>query len=183
MFPLRNLAHKELISRQWVIGKQWNWLLHPSEEYLWGLLSDVFLYCVIVNGTRTISLKIFPSQFQWKFPFFLIQILMKRSIQNFADGGPAMLSWHVQRFVNQGMNCSKANFVEFELWVKNCWWNGPLILSIPTLTHWGRDNMAAIFQTIFSNTFSWMITYKFWLQFHWSLFLRVQSTIFQHWLR
>ena len=25
--------------------------------------------------------------------------------------------------------------------------------------------------------------YKFWLKFHWSLFLRVQLTIFQHWFR
>ena len=26
----------------------------------------------------------------------------------------------------------------------------------PNLTHWGRDKMAAIFQTTFSNAFSWM---------------------------
>ena len=36
--------------------------------------------------------------------------------------------------------------------------------------------MAAIFQTTFSNGFSW-------LTFHWSLFLRVKLTIFQHWFR
>ena len=51
------------------------------------------------------------------------------------------------------------------------------------LTHWGRDKMAAIFQTIFSNAFSWMKMYKFRLRFHWSLFPRVQLTIFQHWFR
>ena len=43
--------------------------------------------------------------------------------------------------------------------------------------------MAAIFQTTYSNTFSWMKLYEFLLEFHWSLFLRVQSTIFQHWFR
>ena len=48
------------------------------------------------------------------------------------------------------------------------------------LTHWGRDKMAAIFQTIFSNTFSWMKMYEFLLRFHWSLFLSVQLTIFHH---
>ena len=52
-----------------------------------------------------------------------------------------------------------------------------------TLTHWGRDKMAAIFQTTFWNAFSWMKMYEFQLKFHWSLFLRVQLTIFQHWFR
>ena len=41
---------------------------------------------------------------------------------------------------------------------------------IVCLTHWGRDKMADIFQT-FSNAFSWMKMYTFWLKFHRSLFL------------
>ena len=51
------------------------------------------------------------------------------------------------------------------------------------LTHWGWDKMANIFQTTFSNAFSWMKTYEFLLKFHWSLFLRVQLTKFQQWFR
>ena len=51
------------------------------------------------------------------------------------------------------------------------------------LTHWGRAKMADIFQTTFSNVFSWMKMYEFRLKFHWSLFLRVQLTTFQHWFR
>ena len=51
------------------------------------------------------------------------------------------------------------------------------------LTHWGREKMAAIFQTTFSSAFSWMKMFKFRLKFHWSLFPRVQLTIFQHWFR
>ena len=51
------------------------------------------------------------------------------------------------------------------------------------LSHWGRDKMAAIFQTTFWNGFSWMKMYKFRLKFHWNLFLWVQLTIFQHWFR
>ena len=47
-------------------------------------------------------------------------------------------------------------------------------------THWGRDKMAAIFQKIFSNAFSWMKIYDFRLLYHWSLFLGVELTIFQH---
>ena len=38
--------------------------------------------------------------------------------------------------------------------------------------------------TTFSNTFSWMniYIYEFRSRFHWSLFLRFQLTIYQHWL-
>ena len=64
--------------------------------------------------------------------------------------------------------------------------NTGLSLIIPSetyLTHWGRDEMDAISQTTFSNVFSWMKSFEFRLKFHWSLFLRVQLTIFQHWFR
>ena len=39
------------------------------------------------------------------------------------------------------------------------------------------DKMGIILQTIFSYVFSWMKSFVFWLNFHWSLFLRVQLTI------
>ena len=51
------------------------------------------------------------------------------------------------------------------------------------LTHWGRDEIDVISQTILSNAFSWMKMNKFRLRFYWSLFPGVQSTIFQHWFR
>ena len=51
------------------------------------------------------------------------------------------------------------------------------------LTHWGWDKIDAISQTTFSSTFSWMKMFEFRLKFHWSLFLRVELTIFQHWFR
>ena len=60
---------------------------------------------------------------------------------------------------------------------------GILITRTCILTHWGRDKMAAIFQTTFSNGFSWTKMYEFRLTFHWSLFLGVQITIFQRWFR
>ena len=44
------------------------------------------------------------------------------------------------------------------------------------LTDWGRDKMAVIFQTKFSNAFLIQM-HKCRLRFHWSLFLRVQLTI------
>ena len=49
--------------------------------------------------------------------------------------------------------------------------------AITTLTHWGQDKIAAISQTTFSDPFSGMKMYKFWLTFHWSLFPRIQLTI------
>ena len=51
------------------------------------------------------------------------------------------------------------------------------------LTHWGRDKMAAISLTKLSIAFSWIKMLEFRLNFHWSLFLTVQLTIFQHWFR
>ena len=40
------------------------------------------------------------------------------------------------------------------------------------LTHWGLNKLAAIFQTTFSNAFSWMKMYEFRLRFHWGMFPR-----------
>ena len=38
--------------------------------------------------------------------------------------------------------------------------------SVGVLTHLGQEKMAAIYQTAFSNAFSWMKIYEFWLRFH-----------------
>ena len=43
------------------------------------------------------------------------------------------------------------------------------------------DKMATISQTAFANTFSWMKLHEFRLRFHWTLLLRFDCTIFQHW--
>ena len=45
------------------------------------------------------------------------------------------------------------------------------------------DKMASISQTTLSIASYWMKIFEFRLKFHWSLFLRVQLTIRQHWLR
>ena len=51
-------------------------------------------------------------------------------------------------------------------------------LTIYKLTDWGRDKMADIFQTTFSNAFSLLKMWQFRLRFHWSVFPRVKLTIF-----
>ena len=61
--------------------------------------------------------------------------------------------------------------------------NSYISVAARNLTHWGRDQIDAISQTTFSNAFSWMKMYEFRLRFHWSLFPRVQLTIFQLWFR
>ena len=55
------------------------------------------------------------------------------------------------------------------------------LLMVYWLTCLSLDKMAAISQTTHSNAFSWMKNFVFWCEFHWSLFLRVQLTINQHW--
>ena len=43
--------------------------------------------------------------------------------------------------------------------------------------------MAAISQTTYPKAFSWMKSFIFWFEFHWSLFLRIQLTMCEHWFR
>ena len=59
-------------------------------------------------------------------------------------------------------------------------WASPAVDFINTLRPWQMD---AISQTPFSNAFSWMKMFEFRLKVHWSLFPRVQLTIFQQWFR
>ena len=51
------------------------------------------------------------------------------------------------------------------LWVKFL----PFCSGCIVLTHLPLDKMAAIWQTIFSDVFSWMKSFVFWLKSHWSL--------------
>ena len=62
-------------------------------------------------------------------------------------------------------------------------WQANDTLIMIELTNWGWDKMATVSKTTFSNAFSWMKMYEFWLKSHWSLFLNVQLTILQHWFR
>ena len=71
---------------------------------------------------------------------------------------------------------------EFSSWV-TAMIQSILWRTIWTLTHLPLNKMATISQMIFSDAFWWMKNFVFWLKFHWSLFLRVQLTINQHWFR
>ena len=79
-------------------------------------------------------------------------------------------SLSVTCFTSCRRNMVRGNGFKFKFFIASAW----------SITHWGQDKMAAIFQTTFSNAFSRMKMYKFWLRFHWSLFPRIQLIIFQH---
>ena len=64
-----------------------------------------------------------------------------------------------------------------------CWQRCMALLGQNKLTLWGWNKLAAIWQTTFSNAFSWTKMCECWLKFCWILSLRVQFTICQHWFR
>ena len=67
----------------------------------------------------------------------------------------------------------------FWLWAqptRDSYWNYLSIPKISMVAHWLFEA-----ETTFSNAFLWMKMYWFRLRFHWSLFLRIQLTTFQHW--
>ena len=74
------------------------------------------------------------------------------------------------------------SFTKMHFKVSSAKWR-PFGLGLNVLKHWGQNKMVSIWQTTFSNAFSCMKMYEFHLRFHWTLFLRFQLTIFQHWFR
>ena len=60
------------------------------------------------------------------------------------------------------------------------YWLCKLLQPPCNFAHLPVDKMDAISQMIFSDVFLWMKSFVFWLNFHWSLFLRFQLTINQH---
>ena len=75
------------------------------------------------------------------------------------------------------------DYISHEIMAFRQCWPVTCCLVIYILTHWGLDKIAAILLTTFSNAFSWMKMHTFRLRFHFSLFLRFELTIFQHWFR
>ena len=69
-----------------------------------------------------------------------------------------------------------------------CWqpmnifsWNTCYVCWLKHISPWTK--WPPFWQTTFWNAFSWMKSFVFWIEFHWSVFLRVQLTITQHWFR
>ena len=118
----------------------------------------------------------------------------RRALSNHVCAHPVILMWQVVCLQHLARACSEqsrsttvlpinhviqmpqclSGFVNHDYYVPH---------KIYCLTHWGRDKMVAISQTTFLSAFSWMEMFEFRLKFHWSLFLRVQLTKFQHCFR
>ena len=103
----------------------------------------------------------------------ITSILINVSFHNFALSVLVSLPCSVQNF---------RVFFFFFLQLRKMLWTNEILHDF-TLTQWGRDKMAAVSQTTFSNAFSLMKIYEFRLRFHWNLFLRFELKIFQHWFR
>ena len=128
-----------------------------------------------ITWTRADLLLIGRNTLQWNSNQNTERFIAKNAFGNVCEMA-AILSR--KRWVNEAM-CTNLDRLSYL-------WYGSMFHEICTycraLTHWGRDKMAVISQTI-SNAFSWMKMYELRLHFHWNWFLRVQLTIFQHWFR
>ena len=117
---------------------------------------DDILKCIFLNETAWFSIKI-SLKFVPRGPINNISALAWHRPGNKPSSEPMMVILLMHIHVTRSQ------------WVKQC-----------TLTHWGRAKMDTTLQTTFSSAFSWMKMFQFRLKFRWSLFLRVQLTIFHH---
>ena len=107
-------------------------------------------------------------------------VLFQTKVSNFRLNSASTVASHDMEIVNTVSWVSNGPYYRLEL--PNHGIN-PHILMGSGLNTLRARKMAAIFQTTFSNVFSRIKIFKLQLEFHWSLFLRVQLTIFQHWFR
>ena len=98
-----------------------------------------------------------------------------------------VISWPQQNEVPQNMlilyGLPVIQQFKFKLKMASVFNISKLLDCIVSWTYRGRDKMAPIFQTTYSNSFSWRNIYDFRLRFPCSLLLRFQLTIFHYWLR
>ena len=144
-------------------------------------IDDIFKWIFLNENVRfptKISLKFVPKGLINNIPL-LAQIMAwcRPGDKPLSEPMMVILSTHICVTRPQWVNAWTNNYIPQKNMV------GYLSISLSQLTHWGRDKMNTIFQMTFSNGFSWMKMYEFQLTFHWSLFLGVQLTIFQHWFR
>ena len=74
----------------------------------------------------------------------------------------------VMNVANWCIKTKNGNKIEAHVAIRRALWN--YCSPSEDLTHWGRDIMDAIWQTLFSNAFPWMKMFQLRLQFYWGLF-------------
>ena len=115
-----------------------------------------------------------PNMTEWFRIRSKLNNLVLDVLSNNSRPGATVSVWHSHGGRNQTFRYDSSSKLIF------CQMNGYCLDAVGKrlmLTHWGRDKMAAVSQTTFSNAFSWLKILEFRLRFHWSLFLRVQLTI------
>ena len=177
--------------------------LRPSEAYVLNILRprqngrhfpDVIFNCIFLNENVWISIMI-SLMFVPNGPINNIPVLVQIKAWHWPADKPLSepmmvnLPTHICVTRPQGVNCTRPSVAMIMAYitcsVTSHYLNQPWLIHWMLkrhfhLTHWGRDKMAAISQTTVSNAFSWMKIHQFRLIFHWRLFLRVESIIFQH---
>ena len=146
---------------------------------LFFILFFLILYSIIdMSELKIILTNIFVECRRKKLSWLIwwaLYILYKYIISPIRHLGPAVGNLQCVPCISSTLFASMCNKIN-SLW-PGCW---PALLQ---LTHLSLDKMAAILQTIFSNAFSWMTSFVFWLKVYRSLYVRVQLTITQHWFR
>ena len=109
------------------------------------------------------------------------------SQKDFPSFGSIKMYVHYRIIFNQDIWMESSNS---DLLVDQCTYQIDLVQLVYTyrslvlpLIYWDRHKMVVIFQTTVSSAFSWMTICEIRLKCHWNMFLRVQSTILQHWIR
>ena len=151
--------------------------------------------CWTVRYLRAISEEIRNSSITENYlpKIFILTFQVSKNSSDFAwSSRPLWLTWlTVVQFLVMGQQATVLSYLQVH-WLTSSGivhidpWRvkfGPMHYNTMGLTHWGRDAIDAITQTTFSSAFYWKKMFEFRLKFHWSLFLRVQLTIFQHWFR
>ena len=99
----------------WVVQKTCTCWAMPAS------LGLAFASCYIMNNFST------RMQIRGKIGFTVTPLQGIISLQNFAPATAVHLSCHVHNFI--AITCTKLHHlsIEFELWLKNCLWNGPQV--------------------------------------------------------
>ena len=134
------------------------------------------VYFAMIYQHQVLSDGRIPCRSNWNISLHLIWYILNNAVRDRLD---KILSW-------ESLDSWTTLKEKIRLWAASVVLTDGLALSgvrtsADMLPHWGWDKMADIFQTTFSNAFSWMKMLALCIQFDWSFFLKVQLTILEHW--
>ena len=171
---------------------EWGLIWARDSRLIYRALTYIAVPLLGPHQPRYIGLTLYIEMSPWDFKDRIFTLKQFLSIDCFDI---KMLSYHYTEHHNKDKDSRQCNIYNVNIYI----WKDSLCIGTDhqrlqsnmlltdcitsLLTHLPLDKMAAISQTIFSDAFSWMKSFVFWLKFHWSVFLRVQLTITKHWFR